>query len=152
MNKTTKTTTHAEENAEGHAETILELYRAAQEVQNGAEVVTFEGDDYTNEDSLRDRATDGALSVEVRGPWYTPGSGEGIHASEFQILISTGGPALRIIGDLTEYGEPDADNARMEVQDWGTPWTEYRPGAAGDADDWGAAWAWFLGCFGCFEG
>ncbi len=38
----------------------------------------------------------------------------------------TGGPATRIIGELNEHGEPT--RARLQVQDWGTPWTDYRGG------------------------
>jgi hypothetical protein len=45
--------------------------------------------------------------------------------AEFTILLATGGPACRLIGDLNEHGEPE--NVRIEGQDWGTPWTELRP-------------------------
>jgi hypothetical protein len=41
---------------------------------------------------------------------------------EFNILLSTGGPAVRIMGEL-RYGEPY--RAWLEVQDWFTPWTQY---------------------------
>ena len=41
---------------------------------------------------------------------------------EFCILLSTGGPASRIRGEL-DNGEPC--RAWLEVQDWGTPWTQY---------------------------
>jgi hypothetical protein len=44
---------------------------------------------------------------------------------EYQILLSTGGPALRITGQLGAHGE--AGTAHMEYQDWGTPWTRYHP-------------------------
>jgi hypothetical protein len=36
--------------------------------------------------------------------------------------LTTGGPAVRIIGEL-DGGE--VESARLEVQDWGTPWTEH---------------------------
>jgi hypothetical protein len=39
------------------------------------------------------------------------------------ILLSTGGPALRIRGELDEYKQPY--RAWLEYQDWFTPWTEY---------------------------
>ena len=65
------------------------------------------------------------LSVEVRSGWYQPGSTDGTEKpEEFTILLCTGGPAVRIIGDLDQYGQPE--RARIEHQDWGTPWTEYR--------------------------
>jgi hypothetical protein len=61
------------------------------------------------------------LSVEVRSDWTTPG--EEMTAGQFQILLSTGGPATRIMGELDEHGEPY--RAWLEVQDWFKPWTEY---------------------------
>lgn len=64
-----------------------------------------------------------ALSVEVRTSWHSPGDTEG-SKPEYTILLSTGGPATRIIGELDQYGEPKT--ARLEAQDWFMPWTEYR--------------------------
>ena len=53
---------------------------------------------------------------------------------EFEILLCTGGPACRIVGDLDESCQPSS--ARIEHQDWGTPWTELsrtrRPRGAAD--------------------
>lgn len=75
-------------------------------------------------ESLEDaeqRISDEPLSVEVRSGWTIPG--EEMTATEFCILLSTGGPAVRIVGELDEYGE--TDRAWLEVQDWGTPWTQY---------------------------
>lgn len=63
-----------------------------------------------------------ALSVQVRSDWYDPGS-EDRSPAEYNILLCTGGPAVRIIGTLSEYLEPDS--AHMQYQDWGTPWTGY---------------------------
>lgn len=66
------------------------------------------------------------LSLEVRTDWYRPGeiASVAFKPAEFCILLCTGGPACRIIGELTEHGEPE--KARIEHQDWGTPWTEHR--------------------------
>ena len=64
-----------------------------------------------------------ALSVEVRSGWHPPGDNTN-NGAEYNILLCTGGPAVRIIGDLSAHGEPET--ARLEHQDWGTPWTEYR--------------------------
>lgn len=63
-----------------------------------------------------------ALSVQVRSDWYDPGS-EDRSPAEYNILLCTGGPAVRIIGTLSEYLEPDS--AHVQYQDWGTPWTDY---------------------------
>lgn len=40
----------------------------------------------------------------------------------YELLLATGGPAVRIVGDLDDNCEPET--ARLEVQDWGEPWTE----------------------------
>lgn len=44
-------------------------------------------------------------------------------ATSYEILLSTGGPASRIVGDLDSYGSPTS--ASLEVQDWFKQWTEY---------------------------
>jgi hypothetical protein len=62
------------------------------------------------------------LSVEVRSGWYTLGE-ENVKPEEYNILLSTGGPATRIVGRLSDYGEPET--AVLQVQDWFKPWTEY---------------------------
>ena len=77
-------------------------------------------EEYRDEDHAREMAEESALSVEVRSDWHNPG--EDADPGEFMILLSTGGPALRIVGDL-DKGSPS--NPRLEYQDWGTPWTEY---------------------------
>ena len=61
------------------------------------------------------------LSVQVRSGWYTPGEGSP-DPEEFEILLCTGGPAVRIRGELGMHLEPY--RAWIEYQDWGTPWTE----------------------------
>lgn len=76
---------------------------------------------YDREDQAREAIQEDALSVEVRSAWTV--LGEPMEASEFAILIATGGPAVRIRGTLGNHGEPD--RAWMEVQDWFKPWTEY---------------------------
>lgn len=69
------------------------------------------------------RIHEDALSVEVRSGWYIPdGDCPDDSAAEFQILLTTGGPAVRIMGELSDR-EPW--RAWLEVQDWGKPWTQY---------------------------
>ena len=58
------------------------------------------------------------LCIEVRSGWHTPS--HGAQSEEFQILLCTGGPAVRIVGELNEYLEPV--NPSIEYQDWYTPW------------------------------
>lgn len=61
------------------------------------------------------------LSVEIRSEWHTPGSKT--PGGQYNILLCTGGPAVRIIGELNEYNQPET--AKIEYQDWFTPWVEY---------------------------
>ena len=93
-----------------------------------------EEDDDRKMEAARERITESALSVEVRSGWYSPGCPDDDRKApeEGCILLSTGGPALRILVDLDEYGFPT--DTTMEYQDWGTPWTEYHPGS-NDAKD-----------------
>jgi len=63
-----------------------------------------------------------ALGVLVRSDWVAPGA-EDFPVAEFSVLLSTGGPACRLIGTL-DRGEPAS--VTMEWQDWGTPWTPVR--------------------------
>lgn len=73
----------------------------------------------TDEDEARETIRDDALDVQVREDWKNPG--EESTPSEFMILLSTGGPACRIMGELDEHMAPC--RAWIEYQDWGTPWT-----------------------------
>ena len=60
--------------------------------------------------------------INVRTDWYWPDA-EDNNPTEYTILLCAGSPACRIIGDLSEYGEPET--ARIEYQDWLTPWVDY---------------------------
>ena len=91
-----------------------------------------------NEDDARDAILEDALSVEVRSDWHTPGDPS--EAAEYCILLSTGGPAVRIIGDLDQWKQPTS--ATLQVQNWGTPWTDYREHVA-DED----TLLQYVGCF-----
>lgn len=83
--------------------------------------------DCENEDDARQRIDEDSLSIELGG-WWTPGSEP--EPTEYRILLGTGGPAVRIVGDLDRGNEPAS--AVLEVQDWFKPWTEYR---SADRDD-----------------
>lgn len=139
---------HAKRNAVGWMDTIQELVAALEmdferyaelklkdmteddmmtedektELAELTETATVEGEGYADADAVRKRIEEGPLSVQVRSGWYSPGEPDNT-PDEFEILLSTGGPALRIIGDLDRYGQPD--RPRLQYQDWGTPWTEY---------------------------
>lgn len=97
-------------------------------------------DDETREEAERIIHED-ALSIQVRSGWTDVG--EPMESLEFCILLSTGGPATRIVGELNHHNEPHF--ARLEVQDWGTPWTEYH--TKSDAEE--TALMLYVSCF-CF--
>lgn len=71
-------------------------------------------------DSAYDRIQEDPLEITVRSDWTAPG--QTMEANEFCILLCTGGPAVRIVGEL-DRGSPV--RAWIEYQDWGTPWTQY---------------------------
>ncbi|KRR21694.1 hypothetical protein [Bradyrhizobium retamae] len=78
------------------------------------------------ENEARERINEDALSVEVRSGWYSPGNKEDSSPAEYTILLCTGGPAVRIRGELSDYCEPES--AFIEYQDWFTGWTRWTPG------------------------
>jgi hypothetical protein len=74
-------------------------------------------EDPAREDAM-ERIQEHPLSVQVRSGWCN--SKQDMEPEEFSILLCTGGPAVRIYGELGQYSEPDS--ARLEYQDWFTPW------------------------------
>jgi hypothetical protein len=81
-----------------------------------------ESDDQAAQKDVEKTINETPLSVEVRSGWYDLCNKDADKKpAEFCILLSTGGPACRIIGELSEHGEPTS--ARIQHQDWGTPWT-----------------------------
>ncbi len=70
------------------------------------------------------------LEVAIRADWHSPGDDEDTDL-EYKILLCTGGPAVRIIGALNQWKEPDT--VKLEYQDWGTPWTELYTDSDDDA-------------------
>jgi len=74
-------------------------------------------------DDARQRLNEGAYGLAVRSGWYSPG--ETPEAEEYQITLAGGGPAVRLVGDLGQWNQPES--ARLQCQDWFTPWTDYYP-------------------------
>jgi len=114
--------TRAKDQARAQLNSILEMMKAYQQADETGEEVVYEGDKYTA-DHLRTIIEQNALSVETRADWHTPG-GEDDGDTEYRILLCTGGPAVQIVGELTEHNDPE--NARLQYQDWFTPWEDYR--------------------------
>ncbi len=87
----------------------------------------YETNDCRDRENAETAIQEGPLSVRVRDGWRQPGGQVGPNpeaADEFEILLTTGGPALRIWGTL-KGGEPD--ECELQMQDWGTPWTKWVP-------------------------
>ncbi len=84
--------------------------------------IEIDGQTFDDADLLREHLEQWPLSVEVRSDWHCPGAGES-GPSEYRILMAWGGPAVQIIGELNEHGEPET--ARIQGQDWFTPWETY---------------------------
>ena len=126
---TTTKTNHALNNAISTIKTMVEDFKKDQQLQ--------ESNDYNQQDELRESILNSALSVEFRSGWAT--FKEDFEAEEFKILLTWGGPALRIIGELDNYGPV---NPKLQYQDWGTPWTDFE--ITEDQED---ALNWFCNCF-----
>ena len=104
----------------GYAETIAELIGA---INADVWPIEIDGEMYEDQDAVYTRICEIPISVLVRGGWCTPAD---LRAEpvEYELLLGTGGPACRIVGELNCYGE--AYTAEMEWQDRGTPWTPTR--------------------------
>jgi hypothetical protein len=105
--------------AEKDAQDALNTWLA----ENSEELVELEdaAGDNTSEDDAKQAIDEDPLSVEIRSGWYQPGDTP--EPEEFNILLCTGGPAVRIMGELDQHKQPC--RAWLEYQDWGTPWTHY---------------------------
>lgn len=112
MNSTQTEQNHAIQNGRGWLSHITEKVIALAQVNH--EVC------HQKAEAIIEEMQEWPLEVSVRSDWHAPGTES--TASEFLILLSTGGPALRIIGDLNSYSEPE--NPKLQWQDWGTPWTD----------------------------
>ena len=131
----------ADRNASGHAQTIEVLYELhcwdfhtgeTPQALTGAAADLLSDIGWDAEtgtpDSLQDAVTQYAqempLSVLVRSGWHSPG--EDAESEEFEILLSTGGPACRIIGELDRgtVAWQSGCSPVMQHQDWSKPWTE----------------------------
>lgn len=84
------------------------------------------------------------LSVQVRSEWEDIGAK--LVPAKFRLELTTGGPAMRVLGDLDIYGWPC--KPRLQYQDWFKPWREYLDASA---DQWEAL-EWFVGLFNYGEG
>src|SRR5690606_3542667 len=106
-------TEQAHAQAKDQLEIIVELMQRLRAAQDAG--------DEDAEDAAREEIEGLPLEITVRSGWRWPG--EAMEPEEYQILLCTGGPAVRIVGYLGRYGEPTT--AVLQYQDWSTPWTAY---------------------------
>lgn len=123
---------HAIENARAWYANIKEMVAAheaacakseADDVASGTRYEHKAGYDATEETEAAQQVIwESPLSVQVRSGWHTPDLHYGSHQpTEYEILLTYGGPGLRITGALDEGCAPTS--ATLEWQAWGTPWT-----------------------------
>ena len=106
----------AEEHAKRQLNSIVRLINALRKAEKS-----------DNEDAIekaRQAIEEAPISAETRSGWHSPGTKDEEDV-EYLILLSTGGPASRVYGELGEGNEPST--AAIQYQDWGTPWTTLRP-------------------------
>jgi len=111
----------AKEQAQAQFNFIVEALTAfniAQKSEFGA--AEFDGEVLT-EEKIITRIQELPLSLEIQSCWHSPG--QTAIEGRFQILLCTGGPAVRIIGDLDKYYTPDS--ARLQMQDWLLDWKDF---------------------------
>lgn len=116
---TTKTQTQedrSEQQARAQLESIIEMVSALESANND--------DDDRAAESARDAIQCDPLSVEVRTDWHSLGDPD-TKPTHYRILLCTGGPAVQIVGELSEHGEPET--AEIQHQDWFTPWVSLYP-------------------------
>ena len=134
---TTKTN-HALNNAIGHLKEMVKNYEIGSYIEE-SNVTTQEQEEKLEQ--IREDILNSALSVEFRSGWYSSlydnvRIGE---PAEFKILLTWGGPALRIIGEIEENY---AVNPKLQFQDWGTLWTDFET-----TENQQDALNWFCNCF-----
>ena len=129
---------HALNNAIGHLKSMVENFEEISYL-NSLNPTTEEQENRIEE--ITQEVLNSALSLEFRSGWYSSlydrvRIGE---PEEFKILLTWGGPALRVIGEIEENY---AVNPKLQFQDWGTPWTDLEI-----TEDQQDALNWFCNCF-----
>jgi hypothetical protein len=112
----------AKDQARAQFESIIKMMTALKDAD--------EADNEDAREDVRQTISEDPLSVRIRDGWRNVG--EKAEVEEFEILLCTGGPAVRIIGELGQYNEPE--RATIQYQDWFTSWTDYPLDSVEDDD------------------
>lgn len=133
----------AEDGAKYWARSILAKYEAWKLASDTDEPVEIDGEKLSYDDIV-DRIHQEPLSMQVRDGWRRPDC-KSDGPEEFELLLGTGGPAHRIVGELDDGCEPA--KAWLEFQDWFEPWQRYFA-----TDEEAEAILWYAGVFWYGEG
>ena len=85
----------------GSIKEMVETLQAARDDDHGSDA------DSAAIENAEQAIREDALSVEVRSGWRTLNSPDGAEPCEYRILLCTGGPAVQIVGQLSEHNEPE---------------------------------------------
>lgn len=102
--------------------------REALDLEDDEEVTDRHRDELADEDpnNLKEDAEraieEDPLEIQYCTGWYSISEGTPEKPKEFYVLITTGGPAVRIMGEFDQHG--NITRAYMQVQDWFTPWVD----------------------------
>lgn len=108
-----------EELRDQYAEAVENCEEIPDELRDTLEELEEAAGDYESQEDAERAIFENPLDISYRSGWTS--SPEDMNPEEFQILLCTGGPAVRIMGEIGEHGQPC--RAWFEYQDWGTPWT-----------------------------
>ncbi len=123
-------------NAIAHLNTIKELITALTAVEEEESqidttifkteraTILYDGEEQCRED-LIEIIDNMPLAIQVRDGWYVPGERNETYNKiplEFEILLSTGCPACRLIGKFDDLTQPDT--VQIQYEDWFTPWID----------------------------
>lgn len=112
---------NATNNGLAHLETIEALLEALDQLQDDPDhPQEVEGETFEDADEVLERLHELPLEVAHRAGWFNPGEQMEAELAEVMILLSTGGPACRVLLDMERLWPHGAE---LQVQDWGTAWT-----------------------------
>ena len=108
-----------EELRDQYADAVENCEEIPDELRDTLEELEEQAGEYASQEEAEEAIYNNPLDIQYRSGWAS--SAEDLEPEEFSILLCTGGPAVRIVGELGNHGEPC--RAWLEFQDWGTPWT-----------------------------
>lgn len=93
-------------------------------------------DEYHDRDSAEQAIDEDPLEISVRDNAWHSLDDTSFDPDEYRILLTTGGPAVQVKGELRSK---QPRNAQLQCQDWFTPWTDVE--ISSEEDDYLLAYA-----------